>query len=105
MTGNSYIVIKGMDNPYQEDTDEFIFMTFRSKEFAERVTEYMNESYFGPETLDFHTTQEKPEDYLEDTYTVLHKELLEIVYRSIMGAIDEADRAVSKKKPHLTVVK
>tara|TARA_R100000935_G_C2774562_1_gene139047 strand:- start:418 stop:735 length:318 start_codon:yes stop_codon:yes gene_type:complete len=105
MTKKSYIVINGMHNPYRKDTDEFVFMTFRSEEFAERVTEYLNETYMGTETIDFHVTPHRPEDYLEETYTTLHKELLELVYRSIMGAIDEADRELSKRKPHLTVVK
>ena len=70
-----------MTNPHQDDTDDFIFMAFRSEEFADKL------------------------DYLEDTYDELHKELTENVYKHIMGAIDGADRELAKQKPYLRVVK
>ena len=100
---NYYIVINGVSNPYQEDTDDFIFMAFRTEEFADKVAENLNHNY-GIE-FTFHVTHMKPQDYLEDTYTELHKELLDCVYKSIMGAIDAADEALAKDRPYLRVVK
>ncbi len=100
---NYYIVINGVSNPYQEDTDDFIFMAFRTEEFADKVAEQLNHDYSDEFT--FHVTDNKPLDYLEDTYTELHKELTENVYKHIMGAIDGADRELAKQKPYLRVVK
>ena len=100
---NYYIVINGANNPYRTDTDDFIFMAFRTEEFANKVAENLNFNY--SDEFNFHVTSNKPEDYLEDTYSELHKELLETVYKSIMGAIDAADEQMSKDKPYLKVVK
>ena len=92
-----------MTNPHQDDTDDFMFMAFRSEEFADKVADQLNHDYFDEFT--FHVTDNKPLDYLEDTYDELHKELTENVYKHIMGAIDGADRELAKQKPYLRVVK
>mgnify|MGYP006408623639 CR=1 FL=1 len=100
---NHYIVINGVSNPYQDDTDDFTFMTFRSEEFADKVADQLNHDYADEFT--FYVTDRKPIDYLDDTYYELHKELTENVYKHIMGAIDGADRELAKQKPYLRVVK
>ena len=99
----NYIVLNGMTNPHQDDTDDFIFMAFRSEEFADKVADQLNHDY--SDVFSFHVTDNKPLDYLEDTYDELHKELTENVYKHIMGAIDGADRELAKQKPYLRVVK
>ena len=99
----NYIVLNGMTNPHQDDTDDFMFMAFRSEEFADKVADQLNHDY--SDEFSFHVTDNKPLDYLEDTYDELHKELTENVYKHIMGAIDGADRELAKQKPYLRVVK
>ena len=104
MTGNYYIVTQGLENPNQEDTNEFLFMTFKSYEFAEKVAEDLMQTF--SDKYFFYVTDEKPDDYLEDSYSSIYTMLITKVYSTVMQAVDAADEQLSKsKKPHLRVVK
>jgi|TARA_R110000782_G_scaffold207300_1_gene295849 hypothetical protein len=104
MTNNYYVVIQGLDNPNQVDTDDFLLMTFRSEEFAIQVAENLLETF--EDEYFFYVTDEKPEDYLEDSHPSIYTMLITKVYSTVMQAVDSADEQLSKrKKPYLRVVK
>jgi len=102
---NYYVVVNGVNNPYEEDADEYILLAFRTEEFADNIAQNLNQFY--EDDLSFYVTSYEPLDYLEDTHIELYKEIMARVYKTVMGAMEQVDinLSKSKEKPYLRVVK